>query len=258
MNTTLSRFLTSATLMIWGVILSYFYLSGRVSAYLHPAFHIGTLLSGCILVLLAAGIFFLPPAGSDCGGTRSAGGLIISFVVLTLPLGIAVGISPNGFGATTITNRGLVQNIDGLPVRASQADGSVGGTAPDNSPAFIPKNDKGQLKLETIDLLYAASEPTMRDDFENKEIEMIGQFMPARTGNPNGDRFNLVRMYVMCCAADARPVAVAVQSKETFPEMTWLKVTGKATFPVESGKRGALFVADSVKQIDAPADTFIY
>lgn len=245
--------------MIWGIVLSYFYLSGRVSTYLHPAFYIGTLLSGCVLVLLAAGVFFLPPAGSDCGGTRSTVGLIVSFVVLTLPLGIAVGISPNGFGAATVTNRGLVQNIDGLPGRSSKTDELArDGNVRDNSSAFIPQNDKGQLKLETIDLLYAASEPTMRDDFENKEIEIIGQFMPARTGNPNGDRFNLVRMYVMCCAADARPVAVPVQSKETFPEMTWLKVTGKATFPVESGKRGALFVADSVKQIDAPADTFIY
>ena len=51
----------------------------------------------------------------------------------------------------------------------------------------------------------------MRADFENKEVELIGQFMPPRADNPKGDRFNLVRMFVICCAADARPVAITVK-----------------------------------------------
>jgi uncharacterized membrane protein YcgQ (UPF0703/DUF1980 family) len=67
-------------------------------------------------------------------------------------------------------------------------------------------------------------------------------------------------MFVMCCAADARPVSVAVQSDRPadFPAMTWLKVTGRATFPFENGRRTALVVADSVTEVEAPAETFIY
>ena len=70
-------------------------------------------------------------------------------------------------------------------------------------------NEAGQIKAQTVDLIYAAEEPSMRADFEGKEVEVIGQFMPARENNaPKADRFNLVRMFIICCAADARPVAI--------------------------------------------------
>ena len=93
--------------------------------------------------------------------------------------------------------------------QASGAEGAGDG--------YLPRNEAGQIKAQTVDLLYAAEEPTMRADFENKDVEVIGQFMPARANNPEGDRFNLVRMFVICCAADARPVAISVQMDKVQP-----------------------------------------
>ncbi len=252
--------------MVWGITLLYFYFSGRVSSYLHPAFHAGTLLTGVVLVALAAGVLFLRDSGADCReGNRSAGRLILTFLILTVPVISAAGLSPGKFGASAVMNRGLVENISGLPAYSPplepplpQADGTVGeGTMMDPS-AYLAKNPKGQIKVETVDLLYAAAEPGMREDFENKDVEITGQFLPARTGNPSGDRFQLVRMFVMCCAADARPVAVTVRGKNDFPEMSWLKVTGRVTFPVEAGKRSALIIAESVEKTDPPPESFIY
>ncbi|MFZ4774596.1 MAG: TIGR03943 family putative permease subunit [Terrimicrobiaceae bacterium] len=265
MTCKLSRCLNAATLLIWGGTMTYFFFSGRVASYLHPAFHPGTLLSGLVLIALAGGVFFLPDSDSCCREKRPVGGLVLTFLILTIPLIFATGISPGGFGASAVLNRGLVENISGLPAYSPpmepplpQADGSVGeGTMMDPS-AYLAKNKNGQIKVETVDLLYAAAEPTMREDFENKAVEITGQFLPARTGNPNGDRFNLVRMFVMCCAADARPVAVTVQGKQAFPEMTWLKVTGLVTFPVEAGKRSALILADTIEPTEPPPESFIY
>ena len=124
----------------------------------------------------------------------------------------------------------------------------------------LPRNEAGQITIQTIDLLYAAEEPAMRADFENNEVELIGQYMPARAHNSEGDRFNLVRMFVVCCAADARPVAVTVQTakKDSIAEMSWVKVTGKATFPVEGGQRIPMVVAKEVALCDPPEETFIY
>jgi len=64
----------------------------------------------------------------------------------------------------------------------------------------------------------------------------------------------------MCCAADARPVAVTVQTSQAakLPEMSWIKVTGKATFPVEAGRSVPVVEADSVTPTDAPPESFIY
>ena len=40
-------------------------------------------------------------------------------------------------------------------------------------------NEAGQVQAETVDLIFAAEEPSMRADFEGKQIINVGQFMPA-------------------------------------------------------------------------------
>ena len=265
MTSVIFKLLTSFTLTVWAVVISGIAFTDRWSDYLHPAFHPGLMLSGVVLAGLAVAVWFFPDSAHCHGGGRSIARSVFMTVILTVPLAAAAAISPGSFGSTAVLNRGLVNDISGLPAFSPptepplpQADGSVGQATALDPAAYLQKNARGQIKAETVDLLYAASEPTMREDFENKEVELIGQFVPARTGNPSGDRFHLVRMYVMCCAADARPVAVAVQSRETFPEMTWVRVTGRATFPLESGKRSAVIIADTVEKTDPPEESFIY
>ena len=261
----LSRFATSGILMVWGIVLTYFYLSGRIASYLHPAFHIYTAISGSVLLLLSLALLLTVPCESVKHGLSHMG--ILPFLLLTIPLLAATNLSPSNFGATAVMNRGMVDNIADLPgfsppqdPALPSADGSVKeGTMMDPS-LYLKKNTDGYIAAEAVDLLYAAGEPAMREDFENKQVEVTGQFLPALTGNPNGDRFNLTRLFVMCCAADARPVAISVQSQPAtdLPKMTWVKVRGKATFPVEGGRHMPVIVAESVTETDAPEESFLY
>jgi uncharacterized repeat protein (TIGR03943 family) len=265
MNAILSRFAASGILMVWGIVLTYFYLSGRIASYLHPAFHIYTVVSGGVLLALSLALLLTMNGDSSEHGLSRVG--IFPLLLLTVPLLAATKISPSNFGATAVLNRGMVHNIADLPgfsppmdAGLPNADGSVAeGTMMDPS-LYLKKNADGYIMAEAVDLLYAAGEPTMREDFENKEVEVNGQFLPALTGNPNGDRFNLTRLFVMCCAADARPVAISVQSTPAtdLPKMTWVKVRGKATFPVEGGRHMPVVVADSVTETDAPEESFLY
>jgi len=265
MNAILSRFAASGILMVWGIVLTYFYLSGRIASYLHPAFHIYTVVSGGVLLALSLALLLTMNGESSEHGLSRVG--IFPLLLLTAPLLAATKISPSNFGATAVLNRGMVHNIADLPgfsppmdAGLPNADGSVAeGTMMDPS-LYLKKNADGYIMAEAVDLLYAAGEPTMREDFENKEVEVNGQFLPALTGNPNGDRFNLTRLFVMCCAADARPVAISVQSTPAtdLPKMTWVKVRGKATFPVEGGRHMPVVVADSVTETDAPEESFLY
>jgi uncharacterized repeat protein (TIGR03943 family) len=265
MNAILSRFAASGILMVWGIVLTYFYLSGRIASYLHPAFHIYTVVSGGVLLALSLALLLTMNGESSNHGLSRVG--IFPLLLLTAPLLAATKISPSNFGATAVLNRGMVHNIADLPgfsppmdAGLPNADGSVAeGTMMDPS-LYLKKNADGYIVAEAVDLLYAAGEPTMREDFENKEVELNGQFLPALTGNPNGDRFNLTRLFVMCCAADARPVAISVQSNPAtdLPKMTWVKVRGKATFPVEGGRHMPVVVADSVTETDAPEESFLY
>lgn len=265
MNAVTSRFAASGILAVWGIVLGHFYVSGRIASYLHPSFQVYTALSGLALLLLALALLLTTPGGAT--NHALSGMKTIPLLILTIPLLAATQLSPSNFGATAVMNRGMVDNIADLPGFSPahepglpNADGSVAeGTMMDPS-LYLKKNAQGHIMAEAVDLLYAAAEPTMREDFENKQVEVKGQFLPALNGNPDGDRFNLTRLFVMCCAADARPVSISVQSAPAIdlPKMTWITVRGRATFPVEGGKRMPVIIAESVTESDPPEESFIY
>ena len=269
------RYFSAGVLAIWGIMLGYFVVSGRLASYLHPSFHIWTAASALVLVLLAAGLLILPErAYHECESccdhvhdqprpVRSA----LGAVILVLPIGLATTVSPDQFGAVTVNNRGYIESINDLPSyqpyvepALPQSEDSQTATGSEQDGSYLARNAVGQIKAQTVDLLYAAEEPTMRADFEGKEVEVIGQLMPARENNIQKDRFNLVRMFIICCAADARPVAITVQTDgpHGVPEMSWIKVTGTASFPIEDGRRVPFLVAKSVTPCDPPEETFIY
>jgi hypothetical protein len=67
------------------------------------------------------------------------------------------------------------------------------------------------------------------------------QYLPEKT--PGG--FNLVRMFTLCCATDARPIAVppvefAARCEASIPEMGWDKVIGTASFDTVGDKAHAV------------------
>jgi uncharacterized repeat protein (TIGR03943 family) len=272
-NATASRICSSGVLMIWGVVLLYFQLSGRIASYLHPAFHVYTAISGVVLVLLSIAILLtFPESGDPCDcdhghSSKPLSGGIMAIVLLTVPVLAATKISQSSFGVTTVMNRGLIGDIADLPGYTPlydpglpREDGSISeGTMMDPS-LYLQRNQSGQIVAQTVDLLYAANDADMRSDFENQPVELTGQFLTAKNSNPNGDRFQLVRLFVMCCAADARPVAIQIQAPAgtTFPEMTWIRVTGTATFPLEGGRRNPLVLADSISETEPPRETFVY
>lgn len=272
MSATTSRFIAAGILLVWGITLIYFQLSGRIASYLHPDFRIPTFVAGIVLLVLSVGLLFTfqsmgQTQQNGCGSRHPFGGGIWAIAILLVPLILAVRISQGRFSSNTVMNRGLVTDSAELPTFSSPVDSDLpgeSGTPVDGSmmdpSLYLKKNAEGYIIAETVDLLYAASEEGMRADFENKNVEVKGQFLSARTGNPSGDRFQLMRLFVMCCAADARPVAITVQAKPDtrFPEMTWVKVLGKATFPVEGGRHVAVIEASAISETEPPAESFNY
>lgn len=266
MTAGLQRSLSTLVLTIWGTTFLYMFFSGRVINALHPSFRLPLGFAGFVLLLLAAGVLFLREAVST--EERPPWALLFTAAILTVPLLIVVAASPDKFDATFVLNRGYVQNASEIanytpyvePALPTE-DGSVGAAVPsDPAETFLPKTPEGHIKLQTIDLVYAAEEPSMRQDIEGKNVELIGQFMPARAHNAAGNRFDLVRMFMNCCAADARPVAALVQGArpEGVQEMGWVRVVGRATFPFEGGRQIPVVEAESVTSCDPPQESFIY
>ena len=206
---------------------------------------------------------------------------------------VAARFNPrDGFSKTFVENRGTATSLEQLGSAVSRpADGksdfrkpldltlpSKDGSQPPvtNTPAtaagsqppaaekttadYLVRTPDGKIVAEVLDLLYAAQDNLLRKDFEGQRVELVGQFMPDSSNNPGANRFKAVRMFMTCCAADARPVATLVEAKQlpNFPEMTWVKITGYPTFPVEKGRRISVLMAESVEKTEPPAEAMIY
>jgi uncharacterized repeat protein (TIGR03943 family) len=268
--------------------------TGRVDAFLIPTFRPYVLIAGLVLGIMAL-VFALFPADAECCATsdcshplsRFRAGKWLAFLVLLVPFTATAFFSPDNFGKDAITNRHVVTDASTLPKMQSRASTTTtldlplptkdGSTAAPASPAaaaapatgaqaasaandYLERTAEGYIVAEVLDLLYAAQDSNLRKDFDGKTVQLIGQLMPDTTNNPSGTRFKAVRMFMTCCAADARPVATLVEGVQapTLPEMTWIKIVGKATFPVENGKRTAVLKAERVEKVDPPAETMLY
>ena len=285
MNKLFSRWLPCATLAAWSAILLFFYFSGRIIPYLHPTFRPYVLIAGLVMAAMAL-VFLLFPADADCcssaecghGLSRFATGKILTFLVLLLPITAAAMFSPDGFGKDAMLNRGILTDATGLraptmartaplaapdlplPTNGNPAPAPAAATPPSAPPDYLTRTPDGRIVAEVLDLLYAAQDNALRKDFEGKAVELTGQLMPDASNNAAGKRFKAVRMFMTCCAADARPVATLVEcdALPNLPEMTWIKVTGTATFPVENGRRISVLKADRVEKSAPPDETMLY
>ncbi len=307
----LARVLSPVALLAWGALLLYFYASGRLGAYLVPAYRPGVAVAGVIMLAIALGQFYSLRFGSQW---QTASGLfaddgasdltapnrvrltqLFSFVLLVVPIWAAVGVSKDAYASTAMLNRGIVSDAANLPgksslsavttapkpaVAAAPATSSVyepplpGATPVPNDTATASANDAaqylkktadGHIITEVTDLLFASEDDTMRPLFENRTIEMIGQFLPVKEATDG--RFQIVRMFMVCCAADARPVGVAVQppvaragvaSAKLPEEMSWTKVVGTVSFPMENGRRVPIVHAQTATPTDPPSEAMLY
>jgi uncharacterized repeat protein (TIGR03943 family) len=220
---------------------------------------------------------------------------VIAFAVLFVPLAAGVALSKDSYDQHAVLNRGFVEDMSRLPGRTTspvaktandpvippqalgadkderaseplprdatpnsesdQANPAV--PSPDEgSSQYLPKAADGNIALEVTDLLYAESENSLRKMFSDTTIEVVGQYLPG--SDPK--QFKLVRMFIVCCAADARPLAVPVEfaAPTSATEMGWVKVVGKATYQKNGDRVHVLLKADTVESTDPPAEAMLY
>jgi uncharacterized repeat protein (TIGR03943 family) len=287
MNSTLvTRWLPAGTLLLWSAVLLATHFSGKAAGMLHPMFRLGVPVAGVVLALIAAVIVFFPRKEGCCSDlecshtlSRSTVGRILSLLVLALPISVAAVISPESFSAKLVANRGTVTDASSLgkgpksgveESAASPSDATAEAPPPATTtsdalnetplPDYLKKTADGNVEIEVLDMLYAAQDQMLRKDFENRKIELIAQFMPDSSESKHPNRFKAVRMFMTCCASDARPVATFVEMDPipALPEMTWVRIVGQATFPMENGKRQALIKGFKVEKTKPPEDTMLF
>ena len=363
MTQRIARFLGPFALFEWGAVLTYFYFSHRLSGFLHPSFRPPVLVTGVLLMLAAGSLLFSEDDGElrSCDGEscdhshrRLTLGGWLGFLVLLLPILIAVKVSPDTYGTVAIQNRGVAESLESIPGARTRAGrrmpspiyagadtplerGSANGRnmavdipkgwVPPNAPEFSPSTnvpdteypsneemaallrenaghsgapspkkplralnersdtaspfgsfdellraadsplhqggagalkqagDGERLSVEVVDLLIAAQKPALVKALNGKRIELTGQVLGSDGGN-----FRLMRLLVLCCAADAQPLAVQVkthQGPKPTP-MSWVKVTGKVIFTKKGKAIVPVIAAESIAPVSQPDEPFLF
>ena len=224
---------------------------------------------------------------------------LLAFLVMNLPVATALCVTQDGFGAGAVRNRGVATDLASLPAAAASGNrppaSSPGvpapltppapapatattnepalpgdlpapeddGSAPTDIAAALPKSADGHLIVNVVDLLMAAEDDTLRPQFEGKTVEVVGQFMPPDAGketDADKPRFRLVRMFMVCCAADARPVAVNVESPQPakLAEMAWTKVVGTVAFSQEGERHNVVVRSRSATVTEPPKEAMLF
>ncbi len=118
-----------------------------------------------------------------------------------------------------------------------------------------PSDDGRRLAVEVVDLLVAAQKPELKAALAGKQVEVRGQILAGKDGG-----VRLLRLLVLCCAADAQPLAVRVQNagKTTFPPMSWAKIDGKVAFAKSAAGDVPVVVAEKITPISQPAEPYLY
>lgn len=95
--------------------------------------------------------------------------------------------------------------------------------------------------------------------YAGKEVNLTGfVFKPLILPH---DYFLVSRFVIRCCAADATPVGIIVKLadwKLTYPENTWIRVTGNFGIENFNNQENLVVVPKKVAVIEKPANIYIY
>jgi|GEM_PF-669916 len=277
----MSARLTALPLLAWALFIAALVVQGRLDLYLHPAFRPWTVAMGIILAVLALVLLLAGDRAAAGHAQGSESGGLLRAAALVLPIAAALVLQPQRFSLQTVLNRGVAKDpslffpgtssplADDLPLPGTASPGTESddpGTDADAGAElpeffqFIEKNPQGAWKLELLDLIFAAETPPLRRALARERIELTGQVV-TRLDGAGENRFSLVRLLMVCCAADARPVGVWIESPQGasgLQDMDWVKVSGRPEFPVIQGRRLPLLRAESVTPCPPPPDWFLY
>ena len=327
MNPLFNRWLPAATLALWGSVIIYYSVSGRLAEILKGEFQIYAMIAAVALLIGAVIVAFSSADATCCADSacshalgRSKTGRLLTFAIILQPIALKPFGSASALQAVQGKNRISTDDFSGVaasikddykkslanraagtppiadnliapgpispppplplpgkegeqpPASGNATTPAPAGSQPPTSSAphpaaaqqdsfaeYLQRTPEGHIVAEVLDLLYAAQDQVLRKDFEEKTVQLIVQYMPDAGATAGSARFKGVRMFMTCCAADARPIATLIEADKLpeVPEMTWVKVVGKATFPVERGRRISVVRAEKVEKTEPPAENML-
>ncbi|MDK3156463.1 hypothetical protein QPK87_07720 [Kamptonema cortianum] len=253
------------SLTAWASLLVWFYFDPRMNALTSPFLHRWILLAGMFLVVIVVFRFVeiarFGLAALNCGeecrdSPELTSGKVIGFCALMIPVGIALVVDPTSFSGQFVRNRGVEM------------------TAPGMIAPGVPQMTREEIEsvlqegvvydTDVVEILMLADDSVARGVLEKKAVSMTAQIVypekSASTQIDPGGVFYAVRLYMLCCAADARPIGVLVRTHESLdvPEMSWGRLTGILNYVNYNGRMVPEITMTEYEKVPAPEEQYLY
>lgn len=224
-------------LLLGGAVLK-IAVDGSFVRYVKPSLHPYLLLSGILMIALAAAAIVRDvrrggPGDGGAGEHQHSGHQHSGrpYWMLLVPAAAILFLAPPALGVASVSNR---------VVDSGQLERS----------AFPPLPVGDAPEIPMLDVVQRAARDTT-GSLDGREITVTGM----RVTNPDGS-VDLARVLIICCAADARSIRIHLD--RPLPEGDWLRVRGTVgRSSPETGNVPTMTVT-GVEQISEPANTYAY
>jgi uncharacterized repeat protein (TIGR03943 family) len=221
----------ATVLLVWGVFLAWMAASNTMARFLGPRTY-WVAWFGAVALLIAGGmtaLHALRAPGPRIGRADKAGVLL-----LALPVVLVLAVPNSQLGAQAASRKAV-------------------GVGALSSFALAPPASGGKIGLEEIH--YAGISREYADQVgivEGSEVDLTG--FVTHPKNLKDGTFALTRFYISCCAADAVPYSVAIETTEDLADDTWLHIKGS----LERVGDAFLVAPTNIDSIDEPSSPYLY
>ncbi len=250
----LKRWLHPAVFAVWTGFLLHILATQRYVAFLRPEF--GMLLA--VAHFIAMGFMIaamVRPEATDIDLSA-----MLRATVLLVPVLYAVAMPDTMLGNQAFKKR-FVGTGNGAMER--QAPPMLSSRAAENNPDFA--STPGEIEKSREEMLQ---EPTILDIFRNpdsfigRRVVVTGMILRDEQLKPHfgGRDLAVYRFLITCCAADALPLAIALDSDQAddFANDQWVRVDGTFDLRQINGKPVPIFSNPRIEPVEAPKAPYLF
>lgn len=248
----LRRFLPPFVLAGYGIFILSLFLRHVMSLYINPGYIGPTTAAGAVLVGLAA-VRVTRRADVACEDANCCGGdcdcgeaqpRVWTYALLCVPLALALLFPPRSLASFSANQRGT--QIAGLTT--FHGPGTV-------QRVSLTVDTRSFTMQDWVGALSADPNPS---DYRGKPVQISGMVLHNPASVPPG-YIMVIRYFVTCCIADARPVGLIVRdtSHGALQDNQWVSVTGVMSSADYQGQKVAVVSPRSMRQTKS-GDPYIY
>lgn len=252
------------TVLIWSAVLLYFYASSRINNYLAPDFRPFVLVGGLGLAVLGGFTLLTARNVVGCGHQHALDDVLheddedamnpwLILMCMVLPLVISLAWTKDKYSPAALARKGLYDTPSAM--NAPFIAASIPTLTLQDVENTHRRTPDGFLEFNLLELFFSTGDPEVQKLIEGLQVETEGRIIDEKVRNPENKRMRLYRLFINCCAADARAVPIALHfdgSLPDFPLNSWIKVAGTIRYLLEEGEIHPVLFVERIAESEPP------